>query len=66
MALVAEAVLIVSAAVSDAVANNEPLFSRLDSPLHDAGTWLAVALLIIGAAGAELVAWAAARAPNAA
>ena len=65
VAVVAEAILIVSAGMSDAVANNQPLMSRLDSPLHDAGTWLAVALLVIGAAVAELVGSAAARAPSA-
>jgi hypothetical protein len=66
VAVVAEAVLILTAGMSDAVAYNEPLLSRIDSPLHDAGTWLAVVLLVIGAAGAELVGWAATRAPSAA
>jgi hypothetical protein len=66
VAVLAEAVLIVTAAMSNAVAYNQPLLSRLGSPLHDVGTWLAVAFLVIGAAVAELVAWAASRAPSAA
>jgi hypothetical protein len=64
-AIVAQAVLIVSAGVSDAVAYDLPLMSRLDPPLHDAGTWLAVAFLLIGAAVAEVFGRAATRAPSA-
>jgi hypothetical protein len=64
-AVVAQAVLIVSAGVSDAVAYDLPLMSRLDPPLHDAGTWLAVAFLLIGAAVAEVFGRAATRAPSA-
>jgi hypothetical protein len=66
VAVIAEAVLIVTAGVSDAVAYNLPLLSRLNLPLHDAGTWLAVVFLVIGAAVAELAGWAATRAPSAA
>jgi hypothetical protein len=66
VAVVAEAVLIVSAGVSDAVAYDQPLTSRLDWPLHDAGTWLAVAFLIIGAVVAQVVGSATTRAPSAA
>lgn len=65
-AVIAEAVLIVSAGVSDAVAYNLPLASRLDWPLRDSGTWLAVAFLVIGAAVAEAIARATTRAPSAA
>jgi hypothetical protein len=64
--LVAAAVLIVSAGMSVAVENNQPLLSRLGAPLPDAGAWLAVAFLLIGAAAAGLVGRAVTRAPSAA
>lgn len=65
MALVAALVLVASSGVSDSVTNNEPLTLHLTTPLGVAGTWVSLALLVIGAAGGAVAATATARAPSA-
>ncbi len=66
LVLVAGVVLVVSGGMSNALTNNLPLTSELSTPLSDAGTWLALGLLVIGAAIGERLAVAVARAPSAA
>lgn len=62
---VATLVLVVSAAVCDAIANNDRVTSHLAAPLGDAGTWTAVVALLIGAAAGAGLAARRARAPSA-
>jgi hypothetical protein len=50
MAVVSGLMLVVSAAASDALANNEPFSNDTSAPLRAGGTWVSLALLIIGAA----------------
>jgi hypothetical protein len=65
-ALVAGFVLVASAGVSDSVTNNESLTQHLATPLGVAGTWVSLALLVIGAVVGQALAAKAARAPSAA
>jgi len=66
MALVAAVVMLLSAAISDALANNETLGHHLATPLGAAGTWVSLALLVIGAGAGAALGRATARAPSAA
>ena len=66
VALTAWVVLVLSAAGSDAIANSESFTAHLVSPLGVAGTWVALVLLVIGAAIGERLAAASPRAPSAA
>jgi K+ transporter len=64
--LVAAAVLLLSAAGSDAVANSESFKGDLTVPLSAAGIWVSLVLLVIGAAIGERLAVVSRRAPSAA
>ena len=66
LVLTAGAVLVLTAAASDAIANNEPFRQDLATPLGAAGVWVSLALLIIGAAIGVRLAAASPRAPSAA
>jgi hypothetical protein len=66
MLLVAAIVLVTSGGVSESVENNESLTQHLISPVGLAGTWVSLALLVIGALVGARVAAAAPRAPSAA
>jgi hypothetical protein len=65
-ALTAGVVLVVSGGVSVSVENNESLTGHLTALLGAAGTWVSIALLVIGVAAGQALAAASARAPNAA
>ena len=64
MAIVSGLTLVVSAAASDAVANNEPFSNDTGAPLHAGGTWVSLALLVIGAAIGEALTVKVLRAPS--
>ena len=66
LTVVAGGVLFLSAAASDAVANNEPFSQDLATPLSAAGVWVSLVLLVIGAAIGERLAAVSRRAPSAA
>jgi hypothetical protein len=66
LTVIAAAMLLLSAAASDAIANNEPFRQDLATPLGAAGVWVSLVLLVIGAAIGERVAAASPRAPSAA
>jgi hypothetical protein len=66
VAVVAAAVLVLSAAASDAIANNEPFRTDLTTPLGAAGVWVSLGLLVIGVAVGERLAAVSRRAPSAA
>jgi hypothetical protein len=64
-ALIAGVVLVVNVGVSISIENNESLTTHLSRGFHEAGPWVALALLVMGAAVVEVAASAAARAPSA-
>lgn len=66
IALVAGVVLMLSAAASDAIANNERFTAQLATPLGAAGPWVSLGLLVMGAAIGVALAGASRRAPSAA
>jgi hypothetical protein len=66
LTVVAGGVLFLSAAASDAVANNERFSQDLATPLGAAGVWVSLVLLVIGAAIGERLAAVSRRAPSAA
>ncbi|HYZ28791.1 MAG TPA: hypothetical protein VE570_07025 [Thermoleophilaceae bacterium] len=66
LTVVAGAMLLLTAAASDAIANNEPFRQDLATPFGAAGVWVSLVLLVIGAAIGERLAAASPRAPSAA
>ena len=64
--LLAGALLVTSSGVSVSVENSEPLTRHLTAALAYAGTWVSLALFVIGAAVGERLARRAATAPSAA
>lgn len=66
VAAVAWLVLDISAGASDAIANNERFADHLVTPLGVAGTWVSLALLVIGAAAGVSATGVSRRAPSAA
>jgi hypothetical protein len=66
LGLVAGIVLVISAGVSDSVTNNESFTQHLATPLGVAGTWVSLALLVIGVALGQVLVAKAAPAPSAA
>jgi hypothetical protein len=64
LALVAAAVLVISAAESDRIANDDPFSAWIGNPFSAAGTWASLALLVIGAVVGGLAARAALRVPS--
>ena len=63
-AAVAWLVLVLSAAASDAIANNERVVDHLTTPLGAAGTWVSFLLLVIGAAAGVWATRSSLRAPS--
>jgi hypothetical protein len=66
LAVVAGLVLVLTAAASDAIANNEPFRQDLATPLGAAGVWVSLVLFVIGAGIGGWLAVASRRAPSAA
>ena len=66
LTVIAGAVLLLTAAASDAIANNEPFRQDLATPLGAAGVWVSLVLLVIGAGIGERLAAASSPAPSAA